>query len=106
MRSAIYHDDAEHSLPSDPCRQNLRGTYANYPTEFSGAFCHAPTMAIPQEERVRQLCALVAVAEGAELENAIAELRTAIRTLIGDAQNVSTYTLLNFPAAIDKRKKA
>jgi len=55
------------------------------------------------------LCALVAVAEGAELEHAIAELRTAIRTLIGDAQNVSTYNLINFPAAMDKmdkRKKA
>jgi hypothetical protein len=48
---------------------------------------------------------LVSVAEGAELEDAIAELRTAIRTLIGDAHNVSTYTLINFPATMDKRKK-
>ncbi|MGA2919943.1 MAG: hypothetical protein ABSE28_02485 [Candidatus Sulfotelmatobacter sp.] len=90
-------------------RETPYRTYANYPTEFSGAFCHAATMAIPPEERVRQLCALVAVAEGAELEHAIAELRTAIRTLIGDAQNVSTYNLINFPAAMDKmdkRKKA
>ncbi|MFZ0201828.1 MAG: hypothetical protein WB523_23015 [Candidatus Sulfotelmatobacter sp.] len=63
-------------------------------------------MAISQEEQIRQLCALVSVAEGAELENAIAELRTAIRTLIGEAQNVSTYNLINFPAAMDKRKKA
>jgi hypothetical protein len=49
---------------------------------------------------------LVSVAEGAELEDAIAELRTAIRTLIGDAQNVSTYNLMKFPAAMEKRKKA
>ena len=63
-------------------------------------------MAIPPEERVRRLCALVSVAEERKLEHAIAELRTAIRTLIGDAQNVSTYNLINFPAAMDKRKKA
>ena len=63
-------------------------------------------MAIPPEERVRQLCALVSVAEGAVLEDAIAELRTAIRTLIGDSQNVSTYNLMKFPAAMGKRKKA
>jgi len=63
-------------------------------------------MAIPPEERVRQLCALLSVAEGEEQENAIAELRTAIRSLIHDAQNVSTYHLMNFPAALDKRKKA
>ena len=63
-------------------------------------------MAIPPEARIRQLCALVAVAEGAELERAIAELRTAIRTLMGDPQNVSTYNLINIPAAMDKRKKA
>jgi delta 1-pyrroline-5-carboxylate dehydrogenase len=63
-------------------------------------------MAIPPEERVRQLCALLSVAEGEELERAIAELRSAIRTLLYDVQNVSTYNLINFPAAIDKRKKA
>jgi hypothetical protein len=63
-------------------------------------------MAIPPEERVRQLCALLSVAEGEELEKAIAELRSAIRVLLHDAQNVSTYNLINFPAALDKRKKA
>jgi hypothetical protein len=63
-------------------------------------------MAIPPEERVRQLCALLSVAEGEELERAIAELRSAIRTLLHDVQNVSTYNLINFPTAIDKRKKA
>ncbi|MGB8733946.1 MAG: hypothetical protein WCC99_22035 [Candidatus Sulfotelmatobacter sp.] len=63
-------------------------------------------MPIPPEERVRQLCALLSVAEGEELESAIAELRSAIRALIHDAQNVSTYNLINFPAALDKRKKA
>jgi hypothetical protein len=61
-------------------------------------------MPIPLDERVRQLCALISEAEGVELENAIAELRTAIRTLIGDVQNVSTYNLINFPAAMNKRK--
>ncbi len=61
-------------------------------------------MPTPPDERIRQLCALIPVAEGVELENGIAELRTAIRTLIGDVQNVSTYNLINFPAAINKRK--
>ena len=61
-------------------------------------------MPIPRDERVRQLCALISEAEGVELENAIAELRTAIRTLIGDVQNLSTYNLINFPAAMNKRK--
>ena len=61
-------------------------------------------MPIPLDERVRQLCALISEAEGVELENAIAELRTAIRTLIGDVQNVSTYNLINVPAAMNKRK--
>jgi len=60
---------------------------------------------IPPDERVRQLCALVSTAEGPELERAIAELRIAIRTLVGNAHNVSTYNLINFPAAIEKRKK-
>jgi delta 1-pyrroline-5-carboxylate dehydrogenase len=63
-------------------------------------------MPIPPEERVRQLCALLSVAEGEELENAIAELRSAVRILLHDVQNVSTYNLMNFPAALDKRKKA
>jgi hypothetical protein len=76
----------------------------NYPTESSSAFCHAGIMPIPPDERVRQLCALIPVAQGVELENAIAELRTAIRTLIGDVQNVSTYNLINFSAAMNKRK--
>jgi hypothetical protein len=61
-------------------------------------------MPIPADERVRQLCALISVAHGVELENAIAELRIAIRTLIGDVQNVSTYNLINFSAAMNKRK--
>jgi len=61
-------------------------------------------MPIPPDERVRQLCALISVAHGVELENAIAELRTAIRTLIDDVQNVSTYNLNNFSAAMNKRK--
>ncbi|MGA8271241.1 MAG: hypothetical protein WB919_06740 [Candidatus Sulfotelmatobacter sp.] len=35
----------------------------------------------------------------------MAELRIAIRTLVGNAHNVSTYNLINFPAALEKRKK-
>jgi delta 1-pyrroline-5-carboxylate dehydrogenase len=63
-------------------------------------------MAIPPEERIRQLCSLLSVAEGADLENAIAELRSAIRELVDDVRNVSTYNLIKFPSALDKQKKA
>jgi delta 1-pyrroline-5-carboxylate dehydrogenase len=63
-------------------------------------------MAISPEERVRELCTLLSVAKGEELENAVAELRSAIGALLHDAQNVSTYNLINFPAALDKRRKA
>ncbi len=63
-------------------------------------------MATSPEERVRQLCSLIDTAQGEELEKALLELRSAISALIENAHNVSTYNLINFPVAMDKRKKA
>ncbi|MFZ0296452.1 MAG: hypothetical protein WAL52_22760 [Candidatus Sulfotelmatobacter sp.] len=63
-------------------------------------------MATSPEERVRQLCSLIDTAHGEELEKAILELRCAITALIENAHNVATYNLINFPVAMDKRKKA
>jgi hypothetical protein len=63
-------------------------------------------MAVSPEERVRQLCTLMSTAEGEELEKAILELRCAITALIENTHNVSTYNLMNFPVAMDKRRKA
>ena len=63
-------------------------------------------MATPPDERVRQLCALMATAEGEELDKAILELRSAITALVENTHNVSTFNLINFPAAINKRRKA
>jgi hypothetical protein len=63
-------------------------------------------MASSPEERVRQLCSLIETAQGEELDKAILELRRAMSALIEHSHNVSTYNLINFPVAIDKRKKA
>ena len=63
-------------------------------------------MATSPEERVRRLCSLINTAQGEELEKAILELRSAITALIENAHNVSTYNLINFPVAMDKRRKA
>ena len=48
---------------------------------------------------------VIDTAEGEELEKAILELRSAITALIDNAHNVSTYNLINFPVAMDKRRK-
>jgi hypothetical protein len=58
------------------------------------------------DDRIRELCAVMSTAEGAELDRAIAELQSILRTIVNDLQNVSTYNLINFPAALEKRKKA
>ncbi|MGB8988502.1 MAG: hypothetical protein WCC37_18030 [Candidatus Sulfotelmatobacter sp.] len=55
---------------------------------------------------MRHLCSLIDTAQGEELEKALLELRCAITALIENAHNVSTYNLINFPVAMDKRKKA
>jgi hypothetical protein len=78
----------------------------NIRTEFIRRFCHDYSMAISPEERVRQSCALLSTAQGEELEKAILELRCAIAALIDHTHNVSTYNLINFPVAMDKRRKA
>jgi hypothetical protein len=80
--------------------------YDKFRTAFFGVFCHSLRMATPPDERVRQLCALLATAKEEELDKAIAELRSAITALVENAHNVSTFNLINFPAAMDKRKKA
>jgi hypothetical protein len=58
------------------------------------------------EDRIRHLCSLMSTAQGEELEKAILELRCAITAVIENTHNVSTYNLMNFPVAMDKRKKA
>jgi hypothetical protein len=58
------------------------------------------------DERIRELCAFMSTAEGDELDAAMAELRAILRTTVNDLQNVATYNLINFPAALEKRKKA
>jgi hypothetical protein len=58
------------------------------------------------DERIRELCAFMATAEGDELEAALAELQSILRTSMNDLQNVATYNLINFPAALEKRRKA
>jgi hypothetical protein len=58
------------------------------------------------DERIRELCAVMATAEGDELEAALAELRSILRTSMNDLQNVATDNLINFPAALEKRRKA
>lgn len=61
-------------------------------------------MPSPLEQRVRELCALVAATTGAEQDVAFAELRSALTALIYEVENISKYNLLYFPAAIEKRK--
>ena len=58
------------------------------------------------DERIRELCAFMSTAEGDELDAAMAELRAILRTTVNELQNVATYNLINFPAALEKRKKA
>jgi hypothetical protein len=58
------------------------------------------------ENRIRELCAVMSTAEGDKLDAAIAEFQSILRTSMNDLQNVSTYNLINFPAALEKRKKA
>ena len=65
-----------------------------------------PSAAMSTDERIRELCAFMSTAEGDELDAAIAELRAILRTSVNDRQNVTAYNLLNFPAALEKRKKA
>lgn len=83
----------------------LKAPYVKFRTAFLHAFCNSYRMAGSPEERVRQLCSVIDTAEGEELEKAILELRCAITALIDNAHNVSTYNLINFPVAMDKRRK-
>ena len=61
-------------------------------------------MPSPLEQRVRDLCALVAATTGIEQDLAFAELKSALTALIYEVENMSKYNLLHFPAAIEKRK--
>jgi hypothetical protein len=45
-------------------------------------------------------------AEGAELDAAIAELQSILRTIVNDADNMSVYNVITFPAAMKKRNSA
>ena len=63
-------------------------------------------MPSPLEQRVRELCSLIAATTGAEQEAALTELELALPALISEVGNISKFNLLNFPTALDKRKKA
>jgi len=52
------------------------------------------------------LCALISATTGAEQEAALTELELALPALISEVGNISKFNLLNFPSALDKRKKA
>ncbi len=58
------------------------------------------------DERIKELCAFICQAEGDELDAALAELQSILRTYVNDTKNVAAYNLINFPAALEKRKKA
>jgi hypothetical protein len=60
----------------------------------------------PLEQRVRELCALISATTGAEQDAALAQLELALPALINEVGNISKFNLLNFPSALDKRKKA
>jgi len=51
------------------------------------------------EDRVRELCAFVSKAEGAELDAAIAELRSILATMVTNADNLSVYNVITFLSA-------
>lgn len=63
-------------------------------------------MPSPLEQRVRELCALISATTGPEQDAALAELELALPALISEVGNLSKFNLLNFPSALDKRKKA
>jgi hypothetical protein len=52
------------------------------------------------------LCALISATTGPEQDAALAELELALPALISEVGNLSKFNLLNFPSALDKRKKA
>ncbi len=60
----------------------------------------------PLEQRVRDLCTLISATTGAEQDAALAELERALPALINEVHNLSNYNLINFPAALEKQKKA
>ena len=60
----------------------------------------------PLEQRVRELCTLISATTGAEQEAALAELELALPALINEVGNLSKFNLMNFPSALEKRKKA
>ena len=63
-------------------------------------------MPSPLEQRVRELCSLISATTGPEQDAALAELELALPALISEVGNLSKFNLLNFPSALDKRKKA
>ena len=63
-------------------------------------------MQSPLEQRVRELCTLISATTGAEQDAALAELGLALPALINEVHNLSKFNLMNFPSALEKRKKA
>ena len=63
-------------------------------------------MPSPLEERVRELCTLISATTGPEQDAALAELELALPALISEVGNLSKFNLINFPSALEKRKKA
>jgi hypothetical protein len=52
------------------------------------------------------LCTIISATTGPEQDAALVELERALPALINEVQNFSNYNLINFPSALEKRKKA
>jgi len=58
----------------------------------------------PLEERVRELCTVIAATTGPEQDLAFEELKSALTALIFEVENISKYNLLHFPAPFESRR--
>ena len=86
-------------------REYALNAYRRCCTSIHRKFWH-PRYWMSADDRIRELCSFMATATGEELDAAMAELQTILRTSVNDIQNVTTYNLINFPSALEKRKKA
>ena len=73
---------------------------------FDKEFLASYRVAMSSDERIRELCAIIATATGAEQDAAIAELQSCLTTILNDVDNLSVYNVITFPAAMEKRKRA
>lgn len=77
-----------------------------FPPSFLASLIFMPSPSSSLEQRVRELCVTISTTKGPEQDAAFAELEAALPALISEVGNISKYNLLNFPSAMEKRKKA